>query len=293
MAALAVTDSLYSYGVTLSGYENVGNPLELGWLTAYVLIALAATMTPDTEPARFERRLPLFWLIFPYVLASPLPVVQAVRASADGTIDVLSIGGAAVLLMAFVSHVHASYMTTRALEDERRKARLDSLTGTLNHGGIIEEAEALIAANPHDRLAVAMVDLDSLKAINDILGHQVGDLALKVMGTRLRRSGGIVGRYGGDEFLVLFEPHNTIGGFSPEDLLNQAVAGAFIGAGNGTAKELTVGASFGVAVYPDEAPDLATAIELADASMYRQKRGRRKARETERTAPSGLTTQVA
>ena len=294
MGTLAVTDTLYSYGLALTSYENVGNPLELGWMTAYLLIGLAATMTPDAQPVRFERRLPLFWLVFPYVLALPLPIVQAVRASSNGNVDVLSLGAAAVLMMAFLSHVHASYMTTRALDDERRKARLDSLTGTLNHGGVIEEAEALIAANPVEQLTVAMVDLDGLKAINDILGHQVGDLALKVMASRLRRSGGIVGRYGGDEFLVLFEPHNSIAGFTPEDLLRQAVNGAFIGAGNGLGNELTIGASFGLALYPDEAPDLATAIELADASMYEQKRQRRKARDARPIAGStSLTTQVA
>jgi diguanylate cyclase (GGDEF)-like protein len=293
MGALAITDSLYSYGVLESGYENVGNPLELGWMLAYMLIALAATMKP-AQSDHLERRLPVFWLVFPYVLALPLPIVQGVRAASSAEIDVLSVGAAAVLLIAFLSHVHASYMTTRAIANERRRARLDSLTGTLNHGGIIEEAGALIAANPGQQLTVAMIDVDGLKAINDILGHQVGDLALKVVAARLRRSGGIVGRYGGDEFLVLFEPHNSAEGFSPESLLRQAVAGAFVGADSAEHGEITVGASFGLAVYPDQAPDLATAIDLADTAMYEQKRQRRRARDAQRSvAASPLSTQVA
>ena len=286
MGALAVTDSLYSYGVVWSGYENVGNPLELGWILAYMLIAFAATM-PAPQSDHFERRLPVFWLVFPYVLALPLPIVEGVRATTrGGDVDILSLGGAAVLLMAFLSHVHASYMTTRALDYERRRARVDSLTGTLNHGGIIEEAEALIAAAPGERLTVAMIDVDGLKRINDILGHQVGDLALKVMATRLRRSGGIVGRYGGDEFLVLFEPHHSMEGHSPENLLRQAVTGTFVGANSEEHGDITVGASFGLCVYPDEAPDLPTAIELADSAMYEQKRQHRGSRESQRLHPT-------
>ena len=288
MVVQAVTDSLYSHGLLESSYENVGNPLEIGWLLAYLLIGFAATMPGNTDSVKFERRLPLFWMVFPYLLALPLPIVQAVRAAKDGDVDVLSLGGAAVLMMAFLSHVHASYMTTRAIEDERRKARLDSLTGTLNHGGIVEEAAALIQANPTDRMAVAMVDVDGLKAINDTLGHRIGDQALKVIASRLRRSGGIVGRYGGDEFLVLFEPHNSVEGHSPELLLRQALTGAYISAGDAENTEIAVGASFGLCVYPVEAIDLATLIELADEAMYEQKRQRRQAKEPIR--PTSMTT---
>jgi diguanylate cyclase (GGDEF)-like protein len=281
MAAQALTDSFYSYGLFDGSYENVGNPLEVGWLLAYLLIGFAATMPSQSEPVRFERRLPLFWMIFPYLLALPLPIVQAVRASSRANLDVLSLGAAAVLLMAFLSHVHGSYMTTRALEDERRKARLDSLTGTLNHGGIVEEAEALIAANPNAKLTVCMADLDGLKRVNDVYGHPTGDQALKVIASRLRRSGGIVGRYGGDEFLVLFEPHTELEGPSPELLMRHVLTGAFIDDGEGA--ELPVSASFGFSVYPDEATDLSALIEKADDAMYAQKREKRQARGQERT----------
>ncbi len=270
MAALVVTDSLNTYGLAESGYENVGNPLEFGWLLAYLLIAVAAMLPATPDRSRFERRMPLAWLVFPYLLALPLPIVQAVRAVEGSEFDVLALGGAVVLLLAFASHVHASYMTTRALEDERRKARLDSLTGTLNHGSILEEAEDLLASNPTAPLCACMIDVDGLKLVNDEYGHRVGDQALRVLASRLRRTGGIVGRYGGDEFLVLFQPHDCLDGKTPEHLLRQALADAFVIDSDGS--PLTVSASYGVATYPDEAQELGILVDLADAAMYKQKR---------------------
>ena len=282
MAVLAVTDSLYTYGVVGEGYENVGNPLELGWLTAYFLIGLSATMPGSIEPVRMQRRLPLFWMVFPYLLALPLPVVEAVRAVRQGELDVLSLGGAAVLLMAFFSHVHGSFMTTRALEAERRKARMDGLTDTLNHAGIIEEAEALIDANPKERLYAGIVDVDSLKHINDAFGHRVGDEALRAIANRLSGTGGIAGRYGGDEFLVLFTPESLRAGNTPELLLQEALAGARIDGHEGT--QLQVSASFGLAMYPDDASDVGKLIEKADAAMYDRKR-----RRADRVQAGGLS----
>ena len=274
MAALAVTDSLFSYGIVVHGYENVGNPLELGWLFAYLLIALAATMPANSEPERFDRRLPLFWMAFPYLLALPLPAVVAFRAATGEEVDILSVGGAAVLLMAFLSHVHGSFMTTRALEEERRRARIDSLTGALNHGGIVEEAEALLRLRPNTPLYVCLVDVDSLKHLNDLLGHRTGDEALKTIASRLGSTGGIVGRYGGDEFLVLFEPRSFPPGASLELDVRRALTGAVFTTADLT--EVTVSASYGISLYPEDATDLGGLIERADEAMYEEKRSRRR-----------------
>ena len=279
MAALVVTDGLNTYGLVESSYQNVGNPLEVGWLLAYMLIGLAAILPANAATSRFERRMPLPWLVFPYLLALPLPIVQAVRAFSGSDVDILALGGALALLLAFASHVQASYMTTRALDDERRKARLDSLTGTLNHGGILEEAEDLLASNRTAALYACVVDVDALKRLNDDYGHRIGDQALRVIASRLRRTGGIVGRYGGDEFLVLFQPHDCLEGRTPEHMLRQALADAFVTDKDGT--PLVVSASYGVATYPDEAQDLGRLVELADSAMYARKHLKRRAAHPE------------
>ena len=118
-----------------------------------------------------------------------------------------------------------------------------------------------------------MIDVDGLKAVNDEHGHRAGDQALKVIAGRLRRTGGIVGRYGGDEFLVIFQPHDCLDGKTPDILLRQALADAFTIDSNGS--QISVSASFGIAGYPDQALDLAALVEQADAAMYQQKRQKR------------------
>ena len=270
---LAITDTLYSVGVIETSYDNVGNPLEIGWVLAYLLLGVSAILPDKVEDVKFERRLPFVWLNLPYVLALPLPVIQGVRAATGDGVDALSLGASVVLMVAFMSHVHSSYMATRALDYERRRARLDSLTGTLNYGGVMEEAEALMAANSGTGPFVCMVDVDGLKRLNDEFGHRIGDQALKVIASRLRRSGGIVGRYGGDEFLVLFEPHDCLDGRGPELLLEQALADAFVQIGPDN--QLPISASFGMALHPEEGADLASLIERADVAMYAQKRLKR------------------
>lgn len=85
----------------------------------------------------------------------------------------------------------------------------DGLTGLYNHTAIKEElmAEIAIAGRNHTPLALAMLDLDNFKSVNDTYGHPVGDQVLRTLSRllrqRLRRSD-VVGRYGGEEFAVIF-----------------------------------------------------------------------------------------
>jgi diguanylate cyclase (GGDEF)-like protein len=85
----------------------------------------------------------------------------------------------------------------------------DALTGLLNRGAIMTAlaAEVAMARKQHVPLCVAIVDLDHFKKINDTLGHQAGDEVLRVVASRLAasiRSTDAIGRYGGEEFLILF-----------------------------------------------------------------------------------------
>ncbi len=85
----------------------------------------------------------------------------------------------------------------------RDRAEHDGLTGTLNHAAVIDLLRTAIAGQGDDgSCAVAMVDVDGMKATNDTFGHPVGDAVLLKVAETLRRAGAHVGRYGGDEFLV-------------------------------------------------------------------------------------------
>jgi diguanylate cyclase (GGDEF)-like protein len=272
MSFMAITDTLYSFDVVGEGYKNVGNPLELGWLATYLFIGLAATLPGKEEMERQVTRLPFYALVFPYLLAMPLPVVQAIRSVTRDDLDVLSLGGALVLLIAFLSHVHTSYLTMRAMDEEQRKARFDNLTGALNRGAIVAEVESMIEHSGH--FVLGLIDVDSLKWINDQFGHTMGDQALRLIANQLRRTGGIIGRYGGDEFLVVLELLGQSAHEEAESLIAGALDGAVLhGAGEG---ELRVTASFGIAMYPDQALNFVSLFAVADNTMYGQKETRAK-----------------
>jgi len=161
-----------------------------------------------------------------------------------------------------------SDLLERALESERDQARRDSLTGVFNHGAIAsklrELAERSSAAVP---FAAAMVDVDGMKATNDTYGHLVGDMLLMRLASTLQSERAIVGRYGGDEFLVILpcadrdraeEYRNSVLARLADEYVVDADSGA----------RIPVVASIGLAVYPDEADQVEDVIKLADTSMY-------------------------
>jgi diguanylate cyclase (GGDEF)-like protein len=269
----AVADTAFSHAVLVGGYDNVANPLELGWLATYLLIGIASTLPRVTEAEDRSASRSILWLVSPYMLALTLPVVGAVRAFSQPEPDLITIGVALALLIAFAKQILTLLFATRALEAERTLARTDALTGVLNHRAVIEEIDALITLAPESRFSLALVDVDDLKGINDRLGHMVGDEALRSVARCLRSEGMLVGRYGGDEFLVV---SLTPGPMESNDFalrLQKALAFAATSVQDGNV--VSVGASAGVACYPEHAKSLRGLLQVADVAMYLQKESRR------------------
>lgn len=113
-----------------------------------------------------------------------------------------------------IGHGLDSLELRRTLDEERRHqswlARHDTLTNVLNHRGLLERLEESQArSRRHNKMfAVAVVDLDGFKSINDLHGRPAGDLLLQSLATRLEaamRLNDAVGRLGGDEFVVVLE----------------------------------------------------------------------------------------
>lgn len=152
-----------------------------------------------------------------------------------------------------------------------RLVELDPLTGTLNRRGL-ERLFAMARAEQgrSDRpFALAVIDLDGLKAINDRLGHAAGDRVLKAAAEAMRRSfraTDSVARIGGDEFAVLLS-----GAEGAADRLEEFRSRLRSLTGRGGC-----GASIGVVTVRTEEP-LDQALARADAEMYRDKRRRRAA----------------
>ncbi len=160
------------------------------------------------------------------------------------------------------------------------KAFVDSLTGVLNRRGFIDKAVPAIALarRAGQAVSVAMLDLDRFKEINDRHGHAAGDGALKALGRALTaelRTGDVLGRVGGDEFVVLLP------GCTPEAALPVATRWRERLQGEHPGSRLAVGSlriSVGVAQLPatgDPAEALTQGCAVADAALYRAKRGGR------------------
>ncbi|TAK65367.1 MAG: diguanylate cyclase [Dehalococcoidia bacterium] len=157
----------------------------------------------------------------------------------------------------------------------RDRAEHDGLTGTLNHAAIIDALRAAIASQDAGiPCAVAMVDVDGMKATNDSFGHPVGDAVLLKVAEALRRAGGHVGRYGGDEFLVVLPGCDRQRAEAFRTSVLEEVAMARIYSPR-TASGVPIDVSIGLAVYPEDADSVAALVQTADTAMYAGRRERR------------------
>lgn len=166
-----------------------------------------------------------------------------------------------------------SVLLEHALELERERSRRDQLTGTLNHAAIAEVLRDMISDEGTPTLAIAMVDVDGLKAANDTYGHQIGDAVLVLLAQKLMRDGAIVGRYGGDEFVAILRGADRKAAEEYRDGVLASLAGAGLTDAQ-TGALVPVVASIGLAVYPDEAEAVDDLIRLSDSAMYASRRHR-------------------
>ncbi len=182
------------------------------------------------------------------------------------------------LLLVWFCLLAVSASVTRRLRRQARTnaflARHDTLTGMPNRSQFTQRAEAAIAAATEDRpVAIALIDLDRFKEVNDTLGHENGDQLLMLLAERLKlyiREGDTIARLGGDEFgVVLTGVHGA--GEAAEVLgrlraaVNQPVQI------NGL--PLAMEASAGFALAPEDGTDIGTLQQRADVAMYVAKRG--------------------
>lgn len=159
----------------------------------------------------------------------------------------------------------------RVIQDEiSAMARHDALTGLPNRAELFAFSETLFSANAYRHIAICTVDLDKFKDINELAGHQAGDRLLKYMASAIGKIIGkdeMAARFDGDEFVVV-KPFNQafeLDAFC--ERLYRCCSGKFP-LGN---REITVDASIGVSVYPQEGTDINALIGNSELAMLRAK----------------------
>lgn len=160
------------------------------------------------------------------------------------------------------------------LERTKHMASHDGLTGLPNRALTMDRLAVALASARRNGAMVALlfVDLDGFKAVNDTLGHDAGDIVLKEVAGKLRscvRETDTVARFGGDEFvIVLTEVKAKAAATKVARKVIESLSRPIPLDG----EEATVGASIGIALYPDHGKTPETLLEQADSAMYAVKR---------------------
>ncbi len=267
--------------LNLTGGYAAGSWPDLGWLCALMCFVVAAEVERHrpVSGARPDRQVT-------HSRVSPLPYVAIASSFALLIYVGFSQAGATVrtlllLIFALTATVVARQITAvrdsaRITDQFQRLATTDPLTSLPNRRHLIDAAEReFTEAQRHgDDLAVIFIDVDHFKSINDVHGHAVGDAVLIWLGERLRsssRESDLVGRFGGDEFVVIVGGLDEGAVLSIATRLERSVAAASRPVEHGP-EGITL--SLGVATSRG-CSDLDDLLARADAALYRAKRSGR------------------
>ena len=149
-----------------------------------------------------------------------------------------------------------------------KQLKLDGFTGLYSKRSSFDMMREAIAKESEKKHAMVVFDVDGFKNINDTYGHTAGDAVLQSVSERLKErfhSFGIIGRFGGDEFILLFKDLPPDDGWLPQQLQQLL---------QNDDNDYRATKSIGVSLYPDDAKDFETLFQMADRAMYYAKQHR-------------------
>ncbi len=261
----------FGYGVHVWAAAGPGHSprwLALVWVGSALLLA-AAAWSPAT--LRREVRLEGWRVLVTPALLTLVAVALLVLDHFDRTSDVpvwLSAG----TLVAVMVRMGLTFRENTSLMLSHRLALTDELTGLANRRLFYERLNAAVGDGEAE-LAVAMVDLDRFKELNDTLGHHAGDMLLALLGPRLREvvgDAGLVARLGGDEFAVLLPG----AGLARAAEVGRRLAVALQQPFEIDGLEVVMDASVGAALSPHHGTEPEVLLKRADVAMYQAKQAR-------------------
>ncbi|MHB8757509.1 MAG: sensor domain-containing diguanylate cyclase, partial [Bacillota bacterium] len=177
------------------------------------------------------------------------------------------------LVSIFADQAAVAIENARLYEETRELAATDSLTGLKNWRSISDhlERELRRAVAERGEVSLVMMDCDQFKAVNDRLGHLSGDRLLRELGRCIEgvlTEGRILGRYAGDEFIILLPDTGATEASRLAELVRSTVSETEFSLQGGVVR-MTI--SLGVATYPRAGRDAEALLKAADDAMYRSK----------------------
>lgn len=256
------------------GSVSAGDPVTVRWLAA-VLVACGVGFALNSV-----------FISVAVALHTGLPVLEMLRRSVginlgmDGLLLALApifvvVGLQSLLLVPLLLITVWIIFRSAALAlRNKHEATHDQLTGIPNRRMFEDHVELLIQASDaeSEHFALVQIDLDGFKAINDRLGHHYGDQVLREVAKRLsdgERSTDQAARLGGDEFALVFV---NIGSIEEAVAISERILDRISQPLDIEGVPLRIGASLGVAIYPEHADDRQRLMHRADMAMYEAKR---------------------
>lgn len=267
VAVALIRRTLGEHGIHTEAINDPGRLLEV--LETYrpdlILMDMYMPRFNGVEATRVLRQMAAY---------SSLPIVYLSGESDVGMqVEALRLGGDQFLMKPFNPVLLAAVVKTRIerFRETRRSTRLDGLTGLLNHTAAKSRLQAMVEQTPAGgALTVAMIDIDHFKAINDTYGHPVGDQVIRGLAWLLKgrlRSVDLIGRYGGEEFMIAL-PGVALQQAAPVIDRIRSDFGALPHAHRGGALNATFSA--GIACYP-VVQTAAGLTEAADRALLQAK----------------------
>lgn len=184
------------------------------------------------------------------------------------------------LLETMAAQLGLALNNARLYAEQRRLADTDELTGAVNRRRFSEllAMEVQRSARYKHPLALAMLDVDNFKYLNDTFGHLVGDAALLEITRAVRasvREADVLGRYGGDELILMLPETNEAGARLAVQRVLDGVRGMKIPGVDMARCEKSLSLSAGISLYPQHAVDAAALQSRADLALYQAKRNGR------------------
>ncbi len=280
LGRLLLVESAAECGLEPRGFDNGTAALEAA-LSQDVAIVLLDVDMPGMDGFSVCRRLRAesHLATVPIVMVTGHEDSEAIRLAFEaGATDFISKPVNWALLPRRLEYILRNAAAAERIE---RLAYFDTLTGLPNRQRCAETAERMFAeaAALNESVAIVYLDLNSFKRVNDTFGHSVGDAVLRTVAGKLTRAiegfRGVlqhvtVGRFGGDEFVILLR-HMQARTLAIQ--IAEYCGTVFREPISHEGLEFYSAPSIGLAVYPDDGNDVATVLKHADIAMYQAKSG--------------------